>query len=229
MTKSAVEEKLDEISDALEKLKDKPKDRYDLIKDLALPFGTLLIAALSIILTHISSEKQREDASYVRQQRYIEFFLNNFSDPSKQAVAFELLAEVDQKNATSIVNTVLLNEKKPSNDELIEMAKNLPDGFGIEIFYAKSDLKAETLAHTIEEGIKRLSIEIKDIKAVDAEFWKNYGTPDGNEIRYDAQNGEYAATKFLYMFLRVNNPNARFTVIPVKDNSRPLLMSLFLP
>jgi|GEM_PF-2725079 hypothetical protein len=91
MTKSPIEKKLDEIYETLEKIKDKPKGRYEVIKDLALPFGTLLIAALSIILTHISSEKQREDASYVRQQKYIEFFLNNFSDPSKQAVAFELL------------------------------------------------------------------------------------------------------------------------------------------
>jgi|GEM_PF-6185277 hypothetical protein len=109
------------------------------------------------------------------------------------------------------------------------MTKNLPEGFGVEIFYTKGDLKAETLAYKIKDGIEHLSVAIKSFKPVSAEFWKNYGTPDGNKIRYDAQNGEYTSTKFLYMFLRVNNPNTRFTAIPLKDNSRPLLISLFIP
>ena len=205
------------------------------IKDILVPVAGVLLAVMGFLANEGANHRQQLEAKAAREQKYLEYFLANYSDtsPTKQAAAFALLKYLDPQVRKDLVfglsaNTDLSRDAWRVLVELPDVQLNfsVANSYRVEIYYGK---EYDADAHRIEQQLKAAGFagEVVLGQKVPA-FWDRYGWGHGNEIRFDPPS-DSVAMKYLYRFIDAKNPGLKLREVPVNDPSRPRAIVVHLP
>lgn len=229
---------IDEISKKIDKLQkaiDERRNPWSWIKNVLVPLAGVLLAIMGYIANKDANKRQELEARAAREQKYLEYFLENYSDNSttKQAAAFALLKYMNPQVRKDLVfglsaNTELSREAWDVLVRLKDVRFNFvaANSYRVEIYYGKEQ---EENAQKIEKQLKTSGFPGNVVlgEKIPA-FWDNYGWGGGNEIRFD-QSADSLAMKYLYRFIEAKNPSLNFKEAPVYDLSRPNSIAVHLP
>jgi hypothetical protein len=211
------------------------KESWVWVKDVFVPFAGVLLAIMGFMANSDANLRQEREARAAREQKYLEFFLENYSDtsPSKQASAFALLKYMDPQIRRDLVYGLSANADLSreawrvliglDDVKLNFAAANL---YRVEIYYAKEH---EGAARAIETQLQAAGFvgQISLGEKIPA-FWDRYSWGDGNEMRFEP-TADALAMKYLYRFIDAKNPQLRFRERPVADTSRSNSIAVHLP
>jgi len=223
--------KLDRLQSSLEK----KQGAGCWIKDILVPVAGVLLAVMGFIANEGANHRQQLEAKAAREQKYLEYFLVNYSDtsPSKQAAAFALLKYLDPQVRKDLVFGLSANTDL--SRDAWRVLVNLPDvqlnfavanAYRVEIYYGK---EYDVDARKIEQQLRAAGFagEVVLGEKVPA-FWDKYGWGHGNEIRFEP-TADSVAMKYLYRFIDAKNPGLKLREVPVDDPSRPRAIVVHLP
>jgi hypothetical protein len=239
----------EDISAKLDKLQaslDKGKGWKELIKDVLVPVAGVLLALMGFWANHDANKRQDQqsqsarevqklEARAAREQKYLEYFLANYSETSsasKQATAFALLKYMDPQVRKDLV--LSLSSNLNLSDEAWRVLLSLGDrlnfssanAYRVEIYY---DYEHKVDAERIKQQLNAAGFEGEVIAEEKIpKFWDNYGWGQGNEIRYEPR-ADSAAMNYLYRFIDSSNPELKLKRTAVGDTSRPNSVAVHLP
>jgi len=213
----------------------KSNDRkISLVKDIVIPIIGLFIAFVGLYANYSANKRQELAANADREQKYLDFFLQNYSDSSstKQATAFLLLRYINPDVQKDLIYSLSFNTNLSPETYKTLLSYKAKLNFGeannylIEIYYAKEyDHKAKLIKSQLDSaGFKgHITVDEKIPK-----FWDNYGWGHGNSIRYyPSEDG--AAMAYLFRFINFKNEDLKLSSEKVNDNTRPKSIAIHLP
>jgi hypothetical protein len=230
--------RLEEIAAQLEKLQasvDKKRDPWGWFKDVLIPVAGVLLAIMGFIANSDANRRQELEAKAAREQKYLEYFLENYSDasPTKQTSAFALLKYMNPEVRKDLVFGLSASADLSREAwqvliglENVTLNFSAANAYRVEIYYGKEQ---EAMARAIEKQLKAAGFlgQIELGEKVPA-FWDRYGWGQGNEIRFEPKT-DAAAMRYLYRFIDAKNPGLEFRETPVQDTSRPNSIAVHLP
>lgn len=224
-------EKIDALKDAIN---EKPKPMA-WIKDVFIPVTGLLLAVMGFVANSDANKRQEREAQSIREQKYLEYFLENYADTSsvKQASAFALLKYMKPEVRNDLVFALSANTDLSKDAwrvlvgiEDVRLNFAAADSFRVEIYYAKEN---KSSARQIDFQLKQSGFKGQvTLKEREPQFWDEFGWGEGNEIRFEP-NTESIAMKYLYRFIDAKNPSLELRKAPVTDTSRPKSVAIHLP
>jgi hypothetical protein len=205
------------------------------IKDGFVPVAGVLLALMGFIANRDANRRQELEAKAARQQKYLEYFLANYSEssPTRQSAAFALLKYMDPDVRRDLVyglsaNTDLSREawRVLAGMDDVKLNFGVASTYRVEIYYGQNHAADAT---TIEKQLKGAGFEGDVVLGEKIpEFWNNYGWGEGNEVRYEP-TGDSIAIKYFYRFIDAKNPSLQFHERAVPDTSRPHSIAVHLP
>ena len=229
---------LKEITAKLDKLQtsvDKKRDTSSWVKDVFVPVAGVLLAIMGFVANSDANKRQEAEAKAAREQKYLEYFLQHYSDalPTKQASAFALLKYMNPEVRKDLVfglsaNADLSREAWRVLVELDDVMLNFSAAnvYRVEVYYGK---EYEAAAKAVEKQLKSAGFLGQiDLGEKIPAFWDRYGWGHGNEIRFDPTT-DAVAMKYLYRFIDAKNPELNLREKPVQDASRPMSIAVHLP
>ena len=224
-------EKIDALKDAID---EKPKP-MTWIKDVLIPLAGLLLAVVGFVANSDANKRQETEAQAIREQKYLEYFLENYADtsPVKQASAFALLKYMKPEVRNDLVFALSANTDLSKDAwrvlvgiEDVKLNFAAADSFRVEIYYAKEN---ENSARQIDSQLKQFGFQGQVVLEEKVpRFWDKYGWGRGNEIRFEPET-ESIAMRYLYRFIDAKNPGLELREAPVTDTSRPKSVAVHLP
>lgn len=222
--------KIDELDIKLTK-----KNRLALFKEVLIPIVGILLAIMGYSANRDANIRQELEAEAARQQKYLEYFLANYSDASsvRQTAAFALLKYLDPEVRKDLVYGLSGNIELSKETwrvlislEDVKLNFGIANDYRVEIYYSKEQ---EEAVRRIEDQLKQAGFEGSIVRGEKIPaFWDTYGWPDGNEMRFDSKR-DALATKYLYRFVDSKNPLLRLQETEVDDPSRPNSVAIHLP
>jgi len=205
------------------------------VKDIYFPIVGIILTVIGIWLNYEANERQRQEATHARKQKYLEYFLDNYSDSSslKQAAAFALLKYVDDQVRKDLVYSLSANTSL-SKDAWVEIVKlkdvklnfGAANNYRVEIYYSKEHKNEAMQIKYQLDSVGYMGQVVLGEKI--AAFWDNYGWGNGNEIRYEPSQDSIAIIYF-FRFIDSKNPALNFRQVAVDDTSRPNSIAIHLP
>jgi hypothetical protein len=205
------------------------------IKDALIPIAGLLLAVLGFLANADANRRQRAEAQAAREQKYLEYFLQNYSDTSstRQSAAFALLKYMNPQVRQDLVYGLSANtELSREAWQVIATMPGVQLNFGeanryrVDVFYAMENADAAgRIAQQLQQaGFGGTVTQAGKVPA----FWDTYGWPKGNEVRFEPV-ADARAMQYLFRFLEARNPELRLKAEAVQDPSRPESVSIHLP
>jgi hypothetical protein len=211
---------------------DEPENKFLFIKDILIPVVGVLIAFVGLYATINADRRQELEAKSDREQKYLEFFLQNYADSAKQETAFLLLKYLNDSVRKDVIYSLSANTKL--SDEAFKTLL----GYNITLNFADANLYNVKVFY--EEKFKNKANKVR-LQLVSAGFtgkvWCIEKSPDffyryngngvGNNIKYNAEH-DSPAMAYIYRFIADKNVDLHFRKIPVSGNDEPGIITVHL-
>lgn len=208
---------------------------FFVFKDIVIPFIGILIAFVGLYANYSADKRQELAAQYDREQKYLEFFLQNYSDSSstKQETAFSLLKYINKDIRKDLLYSLSTNTKLSSEAFKTLLNYHSSLNFGIAntdtiIIYYLNNKKFKDRAFTLKaqldsSGFKGKVYPIERTQV----FFDYYGWTNINTVRYDPSH-DSSAMIYLYRFIKCKNADLNFISKPVPDHTMPKIIAIHL-
>ena len=210
----------------------KEESKFLFIKDIIIPVVGILIAFVGLYASYSADKRQELVAQSDREQKYLEFFLQNYADSAKQETAFLLLKYINKDIRKDLIYSLSTDTKLSDGafETILSYKSKLNFGvaksYGVKVFYAaKFKDRASKLKLQLDSaGFKGKVLCIEK----SPHFFDYYnGKGVGNNVKYNAKD-DSPAMAYLFRFIADKNDDLNFKKTPVSGNDEPGIITVHL-